>query len=100
MLFQYHFKVNKTPALAKISAELEDGTDVKFDNDGKTEEMYNFETKITKIELMATGYEDLELKDHIIAAEINGDENTKEGKMEKLKVLQKLCQVTIDYKTF
>ena len=76
-----------TPATAAITAELEDGTKVEFENDGKTKEKYDFETKITQIKITAAGYEDGTLADHTIAAEVNGDENKATLALTKKKVL-------------
>ena len=74
---QYHFEITTTPATATITAELEDATPVEFDNNGKTKLTYDFETKITKIKITAPGYEDGDLDDHTIAAEVVDNKKTK-----------------------
>ena len=84
--FQYFFQILVTPASAAITAELEAGTKVEFDKDGKSKIQYDFETKITKIKITAEGYEHGTLDDHTLAAEVTGDENKKTITLTKKKV--------------
>ena len=52
-----------------------------------TELSFDYQTKITKIKITDTGYEDGSLEDHTIAAEVTGEENKKTITLTKKKVI-------------
>ena len=74
-LFQFHFKVNKRPPTADLTAQLVDGTEVLFNADGSTKESYPLGTSIQNIVMNMTDYVDGTLPDQTIENEDKGRSN-------------------------
>ena len=72
----------------KITAELDAGVPIEFDDDGKSKFSFGIGTKIVKIKMVADGYEEGTLPDHEIVVEVKGDENKKMLALTPKKVCQ------------